>query len=333
MSTPSKPPAPAAVHPEINLVYFEVGWTVHPRNLSANFADVKAMGGHSVFTQFLERGDERWLKLRTRMAHDAGLKVYASPGRVGGLFAAGPIPGSFFATRHEDVRMIDAAGKHIFGTSGFMACPNHPRFVNWFYPFMESIMLDAGVDGVAFDEPKAADRACWCEHCKARVDKVDEAALIALREQTMAEMMGTVCTLLRKSKPEFVTIAMLMPSASKRFIRLVAEQKNMDFIGVDGPLCHQGPVPTADMIKTPLWISVPVFSEIVRAAGKKVFALTETFDVNPWACGELATRIHELPALDVDMFAFNYYGHDCEDGELVMESVRKAIALVKNRSR
>lgn len=319
------------VSPEICFVYFDVGWLVHPRNIASNLADMKSMGGDSIFTQFVENGDLRWLKLRTRMAHEAGLKVYASPGRVGGLFAAGPIPGSMFATKHADSRMIDRQGQPIMGTGGLMCCPNNPKFQAWFYPFLQNMMLETGADGVAFDEPKGPDIACWCDHCKALVDKPDSQSLLALRESTMADMMGKVCTQMRQHKPDFVTVAMLMPAASNRFLKLVTEQKNLDYIGVDGPLCHQGPTPTADLIKTPLWVSAPHFAAAAHAAGKKSFALTETFDVNPWACGELASRIHDLPAMNIDMYSFNYYGHDCEDGDLVMESVRKAVALVKGK--
>jgi hypothetical protein len=161
------------------------------------------------------------------------------------------------------------------------------------------------------------------------VDKPNAQSLLTLRESTMADMMGQVCTTMKKHKPNFVTLAMLMPSASNRFLELVLNQNDMEFVGVDGPMSHQGPTPTADMIKTPLWMSAPHFVRAANKAGKKSFALMETFDVNPWSCGELAARISDLPALNVDMFGFNYYGHDCVDGDMVMDIVRKAVALVK----
>lgn len=315
--------------PEICMVYFDCGFHVHERVLASFFRDMKAMGAESVFTQFVEFGDVRWLRFRTRLAHDAGLKVYASPGRVGGLFAAGPIPGSMFALRNPDAIMRKEGGEPVIDTSGYVCCVNSPKFHAWFYPFLERMMLDAEVDGVAFDEPKASTVPCWCPHCRERVGTPTAESLKLLREAGMAEMLGKVCTIMKRARPGFVTLAMMMPSASDRMLGLLAAQTDLDCYGVDGPLSRQGPERNNEMIKDPLWVSGPRFIASAHAAGKKAFVLAETFDVQSWNCPELGERLGELPKLGADIYAFNYYGHDCDDPEAVMDMVRAGVKLVR----
>jgi hypothetical protein len=319
--------------PEICMVYFDCGFHVHERVLASFFRDMKAMGADSVFTQFVEYGDVRWLRFRTRLAHEAGLKVYASPGRVAGLFAAGPIPGSVFALKNPDATMRGERGDILIGTSGYVCCVNNPGFQAWYYPFLQKTMLEAGVDGIAFDEPKAADVACWCPYCRALVESPTTASLRLLRETGMADMMGRVCSMMKQACPGFATIAMLMPSASDRFIDLLAAKPDMDYIGVDGPLSRQGPEQANEMIKEPLWLSAPRFIGKVHAAGKKAFVLTETFDVQSWNCAELAEHLPELPTLGADMYAFNYYAHDCNDPEAVMAQVRAGVTICNRPSK
>ena len=126
---------------------------------------------------------------------------------------------------------------------------------------------------------------------------------------------------------------MIMPNATDSFIDHMLEQEALDYLGVDGPMCLQGPAGAdgkpAGHQKTPLTESSPRFAAKTREAGKKTFGLTETFGVYSWAHDQLRENVRLLPDLGLDMYGFNYFGHDVEDPDGVMEIVRAAVRHVK----
>lgn len=276
--------------PEVCLMYFAHSACWHARTMAAHFADIKAMGADSVVLQFLENDQPRALRFAARLAQEARLKAYGTPGRIAGLFAAGPRPGSMFALTHLEAVMRTRDGQPVVGISGVVCCVHAPAFIAWYYPRMEAMLLESGVDGVFFDEPKEIDYGCWCPHCRERVSEETPAAMHALREEGMAAMMGRVSTAMKGHRPDFAAIAMLLPDSGDHFVAEVCAQPAVTAVGCDGPLCSQGPDPNPTWIKTPIWESAPRIHAATRAAGKGAFMLAETFDVPPSACPELAAN-------------------------------------------
>jgi len=316
--------------PEICMVYFNVSGMWHSRDVAAHFADMKSMGVDSIFTNWRELSGLGALKFKVDLAHEAGLRVYASPGRVAGLFAAGPRPGSMFATRNPETLMRYENGEPVVGTGGFVCCVNQPGFQKWFYPYMQEMIDKSGADGIIFDEPKETVSPCWCDVCKSRVDEQNAESLANLRTDGMAAMMGKTCALVKELDSSFTTSAMLMPVSTDRFIEKLSQEKALDAFGVDGPLCAQGEEGLdRSKLKTPLFDSAPKFLEMAHKAGKRSFVLTETFDVHKWAHEELRRNVVNLPELGADIYAFNYYGHENEDPEGLMEILREGIAGLK----
>jgi hypothetical protein len=68
------------------------------------------------------------------------------------------------------------------------------------------------------------------------------------------------------------TPAMLMPNATDPFKADLLAQRDLRFIGHDGPGCKKGP-DTRSGGKTPLLVSAPPFVRQVRDAGEKSFVL------------------------------------------------------------
>lgn len=319
--------------PEICYVYFHVAGLWNPRQIREDFADMRANGGDWVFMDFAEDNPKRCLKFKTDLVHEAGMKVMAAPGRVAGLFAAGVRPSSIFAIQNLDALCRNKDGSPLLANSSFVACVNHPKFIEWFYPTMVDVIQSTGCDGVVYDEPKETHLACYCDYCKAMVEKPTDEALLALKEQSMADMMGRLAADLKKVNPASKGIAMLMPSMPDSVIERVSAQKAIDYIGSDGPMCNQG-LPKADGSpkpnqKTSLTESAQRFSAIVRKHNKKVFGLTETFGVMKWQHGLLRENLKSLGALNLDMYSFNYYGHNIEDPEGIMEIIREAACRLK----
>jgi len=155
---------------------------------------------------------------------------------------------------------------------------------------------------------------------------------VALHEKALAETMGRVAGEFKAFRPGGAGLVMLMPNATENFIKEVCRQPAIDCVGVDGPLCLQNSRPvTPPHQKTYILESAPPFFKLIRAAGKQTFALAETFGVYAWALDELRRNIGKFAELGADVAAFNYYGHDSDDPEAVMEVVREAARLVRDR--
>ncbi len=320
--------------PEICFVYFHVEGLWNPRQVREDFADIRACGGDWIFTQFYEDNPNKTLKFKIDLAHEAGLKVLASPGRVAGLFAAGPRPCSIYTIRNMDALVREKDGSTEVANSTLVACVNHPKFSEWFYPAMLDTLRATGADGIVYDEPKETHKACYCKYCKDMVAEPTDEALLRLKEESVAKMMGKLCALHKQENPASVGVAMLMPSTTDNVIKATAEQPAIDFVGSDGLMCPQGPEGLNDKPlnpqKTSLAESAQRFARIVRPAGKKVLGLAETFGMRKWTHKHLREGIKTLPGLNLDMYCFNYYAHNVEDPDGLMEIIRTASMNLKS---
>lgn len=305
---------------EINMMYYGCSSPYIPRNYREHFKMMKEMGVDSVNFNFLE-GSLNWLKSISDIAHESGLRAYGMPGRIAGLFAAGPRPCSVFTLEHPESLMLDRHGKPVIGHSGLLACVNNPVFKDWFYPFMAEA-ADA-CDGILFDEPKSCDEACYCGICRKLAGSGDEDALIDFHRRSMADMMGKVAQSAKTKSPGKTSGVMLMPISSLEFTAQCAAQEAFDFVGTDGPLCAQS------VEKEYISSSFPRYREIVRRSGKRTIALVETFCVSQNAHKELQHNLLSLSALDADIFSFNFYPHRVEAPDELMDIVKKTILSLR----
>jgi len=316
---------------EISMVYFNAASGMQrPRDLREHFREMREMGVDSIITQTTEKSVAEGLRLKVELAHEAGLRVYAVPGRFAGLFAAGVVPSSYFAALNPGTHMRRVE----VGTPPPclpICCVNNPKFQGWFYPHVLGMVRDSGADGILFDEPKDAHDPCYCDFCKALAEEPSKEALTRLREESMAEMMGRVCREVKGLDPTMTTSVLLMPNATCHFRQQVQALEHLDYFGVDGPLCRQGEADRpVNRQKALLLETVPEFLTPARESGRKVCALVETFDVRPWAYDDLRQNMTAIAGWGLDLIAFNYYAHDNPDPEGVMRIVWDAIKKLRD---
>jgi len=309
--------------PEINMMFFAPSGCFHDRQIKASLAEIKQHGVNSVCSNFLEDPFMvREVAQFARLVHEAGLRFYAMPGRVAGLFAAGPRLVSPFLTAHPEARSLDAEGQPRAGDSGIAACVNHPEFINWFYPFIRSMIEGCCADGILFDEPKTTRLPCHCALCRAMAGN-DEEALLELRERSFAAMLNRAAEEVKALGADKTTLAMLMPATKLSFVEKLAGQSAIDVIGVDGPIRSEVTK------KESIFDSVPRFHEIVKSNGKRTFVLVETFEMTGADQPFLDEKMPRVPEIKADVFSFNYYGHANYNPELVMQAVWTGVEAVQ----
>jgi hypothetical protein len=309
--------------PEINMMFFAPAGCFHERQIRESLSEIRKHGADSVCSNFLE--DQfmvREVAQFARMAHEAGLRFYAMPGRVAGLFAAGPRLVSPFLTAHPEARALDEKGAPLVGDSGVAACLNHPEFIKWFYPFIRGMVEGCRADGILFDEPKTTRMPCHCPICREMAGN-DESALLDLRERSFAAMLNRAAADVKALGADKTTLAMLMPATKLSFVEKLAGQPAVDAIGVDGPIHSEV------TRKESIFDSAPRFHEIVRRKGRRTFVLVETFEMAGADQPFLDEKMPRVPELKADVFSFNYYAHANYDPDRVMQSVWSGIEALK----
>ena len=117
-------------------------YTPIPKQWRESFLDMRDLGFDAVALSFSEsemRYSRRAFELQIAAAHEAGLKVFVVPSRLGGRFAGAPLMTSLWLTLHPECQV-----------------PGHPdlsRTIGWFtaiYP----VRIDPG--RLAWTEVRAA---------------------------------------------------------------------------------------------------------------------------------------------------------------------------------
>lgn len=76
-------------------------WTVIPRQWAESFGEMSDLGFDAVALSFSEsemRYARRTFEMQIAAAHQAGIKVFVIPSRIGGRLAGAPPHGQFMAT-------------------------------------------------------------------------------------------------------------------------------------------------------------------------------------------------------------------------------------------
>jgi hypothetical protein len=99
-----------------------------------------------------------------RRARNDGLVTYAMPWGYGRFLDPDPSVDSLFVHTHPDTCQIDSRGRRLR-----KACPNHPRFLEWFSSSMRTLAWLLECRGFVWDEPTFYHTrgvwGCRCQYC------------------------------------------------------------------------------------------------------------------------------------------------------------------------
>ena len=99
-----------------------------------------------------------------RRARTDGLEPYAVPWGYGRFLDPDPSIESLYVQTHPDTCQIDSRGRRLR-----KACPNHPRFLEWFSSSVRTLAWLVECHGFVWDEPgfhhARGAWSCRCEYC------------------------------------------------------------------------------------------------------------------------------------------------------------------------
>lgn len=107
---------------------------------------------------------ERLAAFMRQVAH-VGLEGYLAPGGYGKVLDADPAVASLYLHTHRDTLQIDSRGRRCA-----KACPNDPRFLEWFAHSMRTLAWLLEAKGFVWDGPGfyygRGTWACRCTYCQ-----------------------------------------------------------------------------------------------------------------------------------------------------------------------
>lgn len=128
---------------------------------------LKTLGFTGVFVACYE-DEVRWRADEVahfmRAARAEGLETYAIPWGYGNTLEPDPSVDSLYVQTHRDTLQIDSRGRRLR-----KACPNNPRFLEWFSSSMRTLAWLLECRGFVWDEPgfhhARGSWSCRCQYC------------------------------------------------------------------------------------------------------------------------------------------------------------------------
>lgn len=128
---------------------------------------VRSLGFSAVFLVCYE-DEARWrveeIAAFVRRAKSDGLECYAMPYGYGKFLDPDPAVESLFVRTHPDTWQVDARGRRVP-----KACPNNPRYLEWFSSSMRTLAWLLECKGFVWDEPgfhySRGQWSCRCQYC------------------------------------------------------------------------------------------------------------------------------------------------------------------------
>ena len=293
-------------------------WTVIPHHLEDSFKDMADCGFNAVALSFSESEmlySRRAFEIQVRLAHQAGLKVFVIPSRLGGRFAGAPWMPSMWLCIHPESQLPGHQG---------LACLENQAFRSWVKEFMTTLLTDYPLDGIVWDEPKHEQAISTHPDTLARFGANPT---IENMEDGFVDFLADMTAHCLAVNPKLVITLFNMKITSKRFTRSSTAVPGIHYAGYDGNLCRQ-----SFFHEKPQWLKYRIESiwdrtlEECRRSNKKTFALIENMLIPTEAIEEYEVNLDAyLTNYSPDHLSLYYYALNNEDPEGVHTVTRHSM--------
>ncbi len=303
-------------------------WTVIPHQWDECFGEMRDLGFDAVALSFSEsemRYARRTFEMQVAAAHKAGLAVHVIPSRIGGRLAGAPFMGSLWLNSFPGARLPENSN---------VACVESPEFREWSLGFIRQLIGDYELDGIIWDEPKAADFVTAHPDTVAALGENYGVEGIC---RSFAGLIGEWTTAAREIRPELTVSIFNMPHTNPIFTGLCAGLPGIDYAGFDGGLAlasffHETPFKN----KPYLWETWPRTAKECAENNCGTFALIENMLLPESQHENFAENLENfLESTQPDHLACYYYAHNNENPaeahRITMDLIRKLYLNKKRR--
>lgn len=293
-------------------------WTVIPKQWKESFMDMLDCGFDAVALSYSESEQQyarRTFEKQVHMAHECGLKVMVVPSRLLSRFAGAPYMSGNWISRHPEFQVPDNPG---------IACLECRESIEWGCNFIHELIVDYPIDGIIWDEPKAAD---WISYHSATIARFGNSPTAEQMMDSSVEFLNNLNKTALSIRPELIITLFNMPKTPSYYTLKAGALPGIAYCGFDGSCCkqsyfHETPKKFKETVNE-TWGRT--LSEC-KLNSKKTFALIENMLMPQGAEKEFENELSKfLSHATPDHLACYYYAHGNECPETVHNLTMKLI--------
>ncbi len=323
----------------INAYYFRAHtYTLVPRHVREDMKWMADIGTDAVTLGILEQdlfAAVENIEFISNEAQKAGMKVYATPSRWGGLVAGCPKVPSIFSCKHPDALVCSEDGSVFTGGFSTMASVYHPATYDFFCESLAKMFELFPIAGVIWDEVKNLhikdfSPAALKAHSREELDD------IKTQVNASADFFDRVSAEVSRLKPD-ACIGLFIPGHYSGYeVEKLAAIEHIHDFGCDGRPFRAEDEGMNDSGKTPavkmLCETGPYFVELAKKNNKRPLFLIENHAMADEDVPKMDKRLPEALSLGAEHLLYYYYPRSLEDPDKNMNVLAKHISKIKSKS-
>jgi hypothetical protein len=247
-----------------------------------------------------------------------GLKVFAIPGRWGGIVAGGPKVPSLFTIQNQQTWMMAADGKYIDSSvSGRISSIFHQDTFEFICFYLEKLIKQWPVSGIIWDEPKTIQQ-----------DFSSEANAVfgstPSYEQCVDQNVwfySKVNAKIKSINPNIITNLFIYAQYEEMVVNKMAMIENLDYYGCDGRPWRKEDGGTTEGKDKYLLGNGERFLEAAHRNGKNSLWVSENHNMQDKDVPLMDKRLPEILSKPVDQLIYFYYPRNLETPDYVMKTL------------
>lgn len=280
-------------------------YTCVPRHVRDDMRRMAANGTTTVNVSVLEQDLDAAvanIDIICGEAERAGLEVFATPARWGGIVAGAPKVPSIFTETNTDTWLYQN-GQPYLTDRGHISDWTHPATQEFFRESLTTLLMQWPITGITWDEPKGT----------------------FLNEPGAVDFFGQMSAHAKAVNPAVEVGLFLQANDSPSKYRPYAAIPELDYFGCDGRpwrLEDGGTLQAGGKVLLP---NAEGFIAEARANGKGGLMLIENHDLRLEDNELMQRRIREVAALGAEQLIYYYYPRNLVDPEANMQIVYRGL--------
>jgi hypothetical protein len=320
----------------LNSYYFRAHmYTILPRHVREDMEWMAGIGTDAVTIALLEQdlfAAAENVDIICSEAERAGMKVFITPSRWGGLVAGAPKVPSIFSATNPEAMMQNADGSPLIDWLGPKASVHHPATLDLFRETLDNALLQFPIAGVVWDEIKVLGDKDYSPAAREALAGSDIEDLQTHIDAT-AEFFEHVNAGILEARPNARLCMFVYAQLSGYAVRRLARIRHLHDFGCDGrPFAAEdaGADDSGDTESQKLLCEHgPYFVEIAKENGKRPLFLIENHAMRGEDVATMDRRLPEILAMGAEHIIYYYYPRSLNDPDANMAVIAEHMKAAK----
>ena len=296
-------------------------YTMVPKQVREDMKWMAGIGTNIVSISVLEQdfyAAKENINIIINEASKEGMKVFAIPGRWGGIVAGGPKVPSLFTIQNQQTWIKAADGKYVDSSvSGRISSIFHRDTFDFISSHLEQLLKQWPVSGIIWDEPKTIQQDFSPEGQAVYGPTPSYEQCVDQNVQFYSKVNAKI----KSINPQIITNLFLYAQYEEMVINKMAAIENLDYYGCDGRPWREEDGGTTEGKGKYLLGNGERFLDAARKNGKKSLWLLENHNMQDKDVPLMDKRLPEILTKPVDHLIYFYYPRNLETPDYVMKTL------------